>query len=137
MKFAFVSAGVLFAAAAVAEGPANVWEGVYTEEQAERGKVAYEQGCAECHGAELEGDDMSPPLIGADFLWAWDGLRLGDLFERIRISMPDGDANSMTREEKADVIAFLLMKNEMPAGSEEMPAQADPLFPIAFTAVQP
>ena len=120
-----------------ADDPGTVWDGAYTEEQAKRGKLAYEQGCAECHGPALEGDDMSPPLVGSDFLWAWDGLSLGDLFERIRISMPDGKANSMSRQEKADSLAYLLMMNEMPPGDEELAPQAANLNPIAFKALKP
>ena len=57
-------AGVLGVAAATgpsfvdlqAQAPAKtVWDGVYTEAQAARGRSAYQQHCAECHGGSLEG----------------------------------------------------------------------------------
>lgn len=134
---ALVSLAIAATLALGAVEPATVWDGVYTKEQAVRGETFYEQGCAECHGPALEGDDMSTPLVGSDFLWAWDGLTLGDLFERIRISMPDGKANSMTRQEKADVLAFVLMKNEMSSGEEELAPKAEDLHPIAFKAIKP
>ena len=139
VKIALVLIPVAIAAtlALGADEPGSVWDGVYTEEQAARGETFYEQGCAECHGLALEGDDMSTPLVGSDFLWAWDGLSLGDLFERIRISMPDGKANSMTRQEKADVLAYVLSKNEMPAGEKELPPRAADLNPVAFKALRP
>ena len=138
-KTTIVLASVAIAAtlALGAAEPATVWDVVYTREQADRGKVFYEQGCAECHGPALEGDDMSSPLVGSDFLYAWDGLTLGDLFERIRISMPDGKANKMTRQEKADVVAYVLMKNEMSPGEEELAPRASDLKPIGFTATKP
>ena len=134
---ALLSLVVVAALGVAADEPATVWDGVYTQEQADRGKVFYEQGCAECHGPALEGDDMSSPLVGSDFLYAWDGLTLGDLFERIRISMPDGKANTMTRQEKADVVAYVLMKNEMSPGEEELAPRASDLKPIGFTATKP
>jgi S-disulfanyl-L-cysteine oxidoreductase SoxD len=117
--------------------PASVWDGVYTVEQAERGAALYATGCGECHGAELAGDDMSPPLVGADFRSDWDGLSVGDLFERIRISMPDGDPKRMTSQEKADVLAFVFASNGFPAGETELASTARLLRPIAFVAIEP
>lgn len=119
------------------EAATSVWDGVYTVEQAERGEPLYESGCAECHGPSLGGDDMSPPLVGSDFLWDWNGLSVGDLFERLRLSMPDGKPRSMTNQEKADVLAFMLLKNEFPAGNNELESSTRALSPIAFEAVKP
>lgn len=116
---------------------ASIWDGVYTAEQAERGAELYAQGCAECHGNGLEGDDMSPPLIGDDFLWDWNGLTLGDMFERIKISMPDGKPRTMSDQEKADVLAYMLRENEMPAGENEIEARVAALKPIQFLATAP
>ena len=63
---------------------ASVWDGVYTEEQAQRGDLVYAESCAECHGTALDGIDDSPPLAGSDFLWDWNELSVGDLFERLQ-----------------------------------------------------
>ena len=62
----------------------SVWDGVYTEEQAKRGSPMYSEQCASCHGPELMGGEMAPPLATGDFVSGWDGLTIGDLFERIR-----------------------------------------------------
>ncbi len=85
----------------------------------------------------LEGIDDSPPLSGDDFLWDWNELSVGDLFERIRVSMPDGKENSVTKQEKADVLAFVLQKNDFPTGETEIEASTQALRPIAFLAVKP
>lgn len=119
------------------DAPGSVWEGIYTEEQAKRGEPLYVAECADCHGAALEGDDMSPPLAGADFLWDWNGLTVGDLFERLRISMPEDDPKSMSNEEKADVLAYMLWKNSIPAGERELSSSTKDLSPILFEAVPP
>ena len=133
---AALSTGSL-AAGMGSEGDATIWDGIYTKEQAERGKSLYASGCAECHGAGMEGDDMSPALVGSDFLWNWNGLSVGDLFERLRISMPEGNPNSMTVQEKADVLAYMLEINQYPTGKDELPPRASELNTIEVEAVKP
>src|SRR2546426_10344397 len=66
----------------------SVWDGVYTEEQAKRGEPLYRKECASCHGDVLTGGESAPPLTGGAFLSNWNGLTLGDLFDRIRKTMP-------------------------------------------------
>src|SRR5207245_855868 len=85
----------------------SVWDGVYTEEQAERGHSVYHQQCELCHGDTLLGGDEVPPLSGAQFLANWNGLTVGDLFERIRKSMPANDPGRLTSQQNADVLAYL------------------------------
>src|SRR5258706_13817125 len=51
-----------------AEEAISVWQGVYTKEQAARGKTRYFASCAVCHGAELQGDSDSPELAGKSFI---------------------------------------------------------------------
>ena len=70
---------------------ASVWAGVYTGEQANRGAVLYREACASCHGPTLLGGEMAPALVGTDFMSNWNGLTVGDLVERIRVSMPQND----------------------------------------------
>ena len=115
----------------------SIWDGVYTNEQAARGESLYQNGCAECHGAALEGDELAPPLVGGEFMWAWNSLSLGDLFERLRISMPEANPSAMSRTEKADVLAFILSKNEVPPGEAEIADRAGRLRAISFDAVKP
>ena len=52
------------ALAAAAQTPRPIWDGVYTTEQANRGKIAYVEQCASCHGLELGGGDETPALAG-------------------------------------------------------------------------
>ena len=103
-----------------ARQPASVWDGVYTAEQARRGEPLYAAECAECHGDDLAGLDMAPALVGQEFLYTWDGLALGDLFERLRISMPQGDPTSVGRQEKADILAYMLEAGGYPPGDTEL-----------------
>ncbi|HEY3045613.1 MAG TPA: cytochrome c [Vicinamibacterales bacterium] len=116
---------------------ASVWDGVYTEEQAKRGSPLYSEHCASCHGPELMGGEMAPPLATGDFLSGWDGLTVGDLFERIRISMPQNAPGSLSGQQNADILAFVFSANKFPAGQTELSNQAMILKTIKFEAKKP
>ena len=130
-------AGPAPSATARTQASLSVWSGVYTSEQADRGAALYEAECGECHGPSLEGGETALPLAGADFRWAWNGLSVGDLFERLRVSMPEGRPRALTRAQKADVLAFMLQENAFPPGDTELPGRASRLDAIAFEALQP
>jgi len=121
----------------VGAGAQTVWSGVFTPAQADRGGAVYAQSCANCHGSGLEGADMSPALAGAAFMASWNDLTLGDLAERIRISMPADKPGTLSRQEQTDVIAFILRSNRFPAGTIELPTATPALRTIKFVTVQP
>ena len=98
----------------------SVTAGVYTEAQATRGAAVFDKECASCHGAGLEGDGTAPALAGSEFLTNWNGTTVGDLFDRMRISMPPGNPSSVPAESKADIIAHVLKANKFPAGQTEI-----------------
>ncbi|MGD9903272.1 MAG: c-type cytochrome [Vicinamibacterales bacterium] len=104
--------------------------GVYTDAQAARGAETYGKECASCHGAGLEGDGFAPALSGAEFLSNWNGTTVGDLFDRIRISMPPGNPNGVPAQAKADIVAHVLKANKYPAGAAELAKDLEPLKQI-------
>ena len=113
------------------------WDGVYTAEQAKRGQAQYQDKCSSCHGPDLTGGEMAPALTGGDFATNWNDLSVGDLFERIRISMPQNNPGSLSRAQNAEVVAFILQKGSYPAGTEELSGQTDVLNGIKFLATKP
>ena len=115
----------------------SVWDGVYSEEQAKRGETIYYERCAVCHGAQLEGGDMTPTLVGGLFTSTWNDLPLSDLFERIRITMPLNQPSTLSRQQTADVTAFPLKSNKWPAGQTELPRELEPLKEIQIQALKP
>ncbi len=131
MKYVFAIA------VAVALAADTIWSGVYTDAQAARGDAIYVERCASCHAPDLSGIDQAPALTGADFMTAWNDLSTNDLFERVRISMPADKAGSLERQQVADVIAFILQKNGLPAGQTELATTAEALKPITFLAKRP
>lgn len=115
----------------------SVWDGVYTEEQAKRGEELYKKDCAACHGATLNGGESAPALTGGAFQSNWNGLTLGDLFDRIRKTMPQAKPGSLTRQQDSDVLAFMLSANKFPAGKTELYRQSEMLKEIRFETKKP
>ena len=122
---------------AFAQSSRSVWDGVYTQEQAKRGEAAYAQECASCHGLALNGGEMAPPLTGGEFMSNWNGLTAGDLFDRIRTTMPADAPGKLNREKTADILAQILSANQFPAGSTELPHQSEILKEIRIEASKP
>ena len=113
----------------------SVWDGVYTSNQAKRG--ALKSGlCAQCHGDNFEGGP-APQLGGEDFMARWSGRTVGDLFDIIRLTMPDDDPGSLPREQYADLVAYILAVNKLPAGNTEIGTQTEPLKLIRVDASKP
>jgi mono/diheme cytochrome c family protein len=109
------------------EGTRSAWDGVFTAQQASRGSSEYQQRCASCHGTSLTGGESAPPLTGGEFSSNWNGLTVGDLFERIRTTMPADRVGSLSRTQNADILAYILSANEYPAGETELPQRTEVL----------
>ena len=111
---------------------------MYSEEQALEGRDLYNEHCASCHGAALEGQG-SLPLIGATFRarWADDHHSVDDLFYIIRTLMPYGQPATLSKPEYIDIIAYILMVNGYPAGAQPLPSDPPILKRMTIKAQQP
>ena len=131
-----LAAGVLNAGLR-AQPPRTIWDGVYTEAQAKRGEAVYFSTCVRCHGPQLMGgNDGAGPLIGPTFNGNWNGVPLGQMVDRMRATMPQDKPSTLTRQQTADVLTFILSMNKVPAGKTELPRQVDLLNTIAFKATK-
>ena len=90
--------------------------GVYTGAQAMRGKDIYLSRCTSCHNLASH--------TGLTFAKFWAGHRLSEMYEYIGLRMPKNDPGSLTEEETADVMAYLLKLNGMPEGRSVLPADS-------------
>jgi len=115
------------APAYAAEDVISVWQGVYTKEQAARGKTRYFASWAVCHGALLQGDGDSPELAGKSFMKRWGDQSVGTLFAFASSQMPVGRPGSLGVQGYADVIAHVLATNGFPDGQRELPANGQAL----------
>jgi mono/diheme cytochrome c family protein len=127
---------VVMACAMASGARAGTWDGVYTDAQAMRGAVQFQQHCVRCHGADLAGTFETPPLVGR-FMPYWSGTTLDVLFDYVATAMPLDRPGSLSRAANADILAFLLKANNFPAGSKELSADSDAQKVIRFDAVRP
>lgn len=102
--------------ALAAESPPPAAALTFSAEQATRGKAAYAQHCAACHGAALEGSGMAPPLTGAAFQRKW-AAQSGSAFHAQLIRMPPAAANSLPPSTYVDLLAYVLQANGMASGA--------------------
>src|SRR5579872_4450215 len=115
------SALVLVLGTAGAQARTSIWDGVYTDAQADHGHTLYMQSCARCHGADLSGTFEIPPLVGR-FMPYWSGSTLDALFDYVSTAMPLDHPGALGEGANADILAFILQSNGIPSGSKELSA---------------
>ena len=124
--FLFVlAAGVYAAVSLSAQDQKTTRDAVYTEAQAERGKAFFGTVCAKCHAtATVAGAPrLEGPVLGGDlFFNNWEDKSVFDLATNIRLGMPPDGSVTVDPKQAADVIAYLLQVNKLPAGQTELPA---------------
>jgi len=100
-----------------------VWNGVFTDAQAQRGRRFYSEHCASCHGANLEGGEYRA-LQGERFWVAWQDTTVDYLLGRVSTTMPHSEDGSLKgtlgTHVYADIVAHILHANGLPAGTSEL-----------------
>jgi mono/diheme cytochrome c family protein len=100
----------------------SIWDGVYTDAQADQGQSVFTAPCGLCHGSKLNGapDDQdmqpAPPLARAKFLRVWDGRTLGTLYSYARHTMPLSNPGFLPEEDYAAIVAHMLRVTGAKAG---------------------
>jgi cytochrome c5 len=110
----------------------TVADGVYTKEQAARGQRIYHRECERCHLADLGGDQLAAPLVGDAFMKQWQASNLGDLLTTVKTTMPPDGPGSVSDDEYAAIVSYLLQMNRFPAGQEELGKDPAELKAISF-----
>ena len=125
-----MAAAVMVLAGAGAAQARTIWDGAYTDAQADRGHTAYMQNCSRCHGESLMGMFEIPPLVGRTIPY-YSGSNLSVFLDYISTAMPLGRPGNLSPATNADIVAYILKINEAPAGSKEL--TADSAKTIKFT----
>jgi mono/diheme cytochrome c family protein len=115
----------------------SVWDGVYTKEQVKRGEGLYAQLCSSCHGPDLAGNDEAAPLSGPAFQASWEGLSVGELSNRVRVSMPPNNPGSVGRQQIVDILTYVLSVNGFPTGKTELDSKPEVLKQVRIEATKP
>src|SRR5437764_10334810 len=98
---------VILAVAATGQ-PRPAWDAAFTSAQAARGRAAYGQHCARCHGPDLAGGESTPPLSGDAFLTQWASHTALDLLDRTRRTMPTDNPGGLAARQYADIVAYVI-----------------------------
>jgi mono/diheme cytochrome c family protein len=106
-------------AAVAAQSERSIWDGVYTEAQATPGQNTFNGTCAACHS--------DADFTGPTFLMEWEASTALDLFTLVQKTMPMDNPGSLDPQTYADVIAYFLRINAVPAGKDELDTDAEHL----------
>ncbi len=110
------------AAQANQTGPTrSVRDGVYTAEQAERGAQVNSESCASCHMQDRFTETL---------LQSWAGATADMLYDLIRTTMPQDRPDGLSRQQYADLLAYIFQLNQLPPGEEELQASKQELQKI-------
>ena len=132
---ALIAASALGAAATagvVAQAP-SVRDGIYTTSQAARGQAVYDKQCVSCHGPMAAiVPEMAALLADHTFRSRWTGRPLGELFELIRDTMPQDAPGSLSAQQSAELVTYILSGNRLPAGDVTLTEDPARLGQIPF-----
>jgi cytochrome c len=112
-------------------GPAAV----YTDAQAASGRQVYYRTCANCHGETLAGK-VGPALTGRQFhqMVAAQKMTAPLLFNFIATKMPQSRPGSLSPEQAAAIMAFILKQNGYPPGDTPLTADSPALGKVDLAA---
>lgn len=105
--------------------------GYYTRAQASLGDRVYAEQCAMCHGTKLEGVS-APALTGTVLAADWGDAQ--SLYEFFAVSMPPMAPGQLSEEEYLAILAYILSKNDFPAGEIPLVKKTEVLAAIKFKA---
>ena len=103
--------------------------GVYTDEQAVKGKEVFNGACSGCH--------TSASSSGAEFRTRWMGKLLWEFYAYVSKLMPDEAPGALSEAEYVNVTAYVLKLNGMPAGGSELTADSTLLKGLRIDTLAP
>ncbi|GAB1344874.1 HupE/UreJ family protein [Gemmatimonas sp.] len=95
--------------------PRSTMAGVYTADQATKGREVFNSNCLGCH--------TTASHQGTAFQLKWFGRPLFDLFDYVSQAMPKAAPGTLTEDEYVWVTAYILRLNGMPPGRVELNAE--------------
>lgn len=90
--------------------------GIFSEGQADRGRTAFDEVCADCH--------TTSEFRGRTFQSNWGRRTVYSFFRTIRSTMPDDNPGGLEEQTYLDVVSYILRMNGHAAGASEMTAES-------------
>lgn len=108
-------------------------EGLYTPAQADAGGALYDDQCVSCHGGlRAFVPEMAALLGDHTFRNRWGGRSIGELFQLIQEEMPQDAPGTLSNDETASLVAYILSGNRFPAGDTALSNDLGTLNEIPF-----
>lgn len=120
-----------------ADAAKTTLDGVFTSDEAARGKTQYTNTCSACHMEDLSGSGQALPLAGDAFMDIWEGQTMNDFFQLVQGTMPQDKPGSLTADQALDVMSYILQQNKFPVGKDELKNDPDALKNIVITKKAP
>jgi mono/diheme cytochrome c family protein len=135
LSAALLAGGLTFSLPAAARAQAadttalTTLSGVYTAEQATKGKDVFAAACTSCHKTmEFTGPKFWDTVVSRP-LW--------DFFSYLKKEMPQDNPGSLGDSDYATVMSYIFSLNSMPAGSRTLPTDSLSLAKIRPVAPAP
>ena len=113
--------GALFGAAVVvgvsSAALAQTAEGFFTKEQAANGAALFSANCAQCHGAQLQGDE-APALKGKDVMGSW--ITAQGIYDYFSVAMPPSSPGQLGDSAYIEILSHILSTNGAPVGTRAL-----------------
>jgi cytochrome c553 len=108
------------AAPAAAAQSKSVWDGVYTQQQAERGAQSFASYCARCHDVSQTEGEGRRQLAGKAFWQSHRESTVDRFLDYVTKNMPNGAGGTLDAKVYADLVAFIFSRNDLPPGAAEL-----------------
>ncbi|HVS63049.1 MAG TPA: PQQ-binding-like beta-propeller repeat protein [Thermoanaerobaculia bacterium] len=110
----------------------------FTAEQVAKGRALYQRHCASCHGPRMQGEHVTPGLVGDRFDRSWRGKSAGVLAFHLRRMPPEPlDApGGLGDETYVSILAHILQSNGFEAGDVALPNDLDVLEGMTIPALE-
>ena len=120
--FVVVMVAGLAGAGAFAQDQRTSRDRIYSKAQADRGAATWAKRCESCHDPARvpAGKKAGPVLVGDPFITEWENRPLGELLTVTQLTMPNDGSVTLSEDETADVIAYVLQANGFPDGPADL-----------------
>ncbi len=133
MRALFLATGVALVVVTGGVSAGGQADGLYTSAQADAGEGLYDDQCVSCHGnLSAFVPEMAALLGDHTFRNRWEGRSLGELFQLIQEEMPQDAPGSLSNDETASLVAYILAGNRFPAGDAALSSDLAALNEIPF-----
>jgi hypothetical protein len=114
VPIAAFSAALALSVTVLAAGGRTTKDGIFTAEQAERGKIVYEKSCKNCHQAEFYTEKLS----------RYADQPVTAFYEVVSGTMPADNVGSLLTKEYIDVLAYVFSITGSTPGKTELTTES-------------